>query len=133
MIAFMPLGAFTALFRPLPFEVPNLFGLLAGLENVYLLVLFAVGLKRHGLSWSRQPILLWAATVLLVWGAAYGFASYQNLGTAFRYRAQVAPILLLLGLYLAYAHRLNPQKYQRLKRAPEPPGQDQPPARDTEN
>ncbi len=133
MIAFLPIGTFTALFRPLPFEVPNTFGTLAGLENAYLLALFVVGLSRHGLRWFRQPILLWAVTALLVWGAAYGFASYQNLGTSFRYRAQVAPILLLLGLYLAYAHRLNPQKYQRLKFAPEPPSQDQPPAPDPES
>ena len=133
MIAFMPIGAFTALFRPLPFEVMNPFGLLAGLENTYILLLFVVGLMRHDLGGFRSPVLLWALTTLFVWGAAYGFASYQNLGTAFRYRAQVVPILLLLALYLTYARHLYSEKYQRLKLAPEPQSQDQPPARNTEN
>ena len=37
MIAFMQIGSFTALFRPLPFEVPNAFGMMAGLENGFIL------------------------------------------------------------------------------------------------
>ncbi len=130
MIAFLPVGSFTALFRPLPFEVPNAFGMLAGLENAFILSLFVVGLMRRGFGWIRQPILLWAVSALLVWGAVYGFASYQNLGTAFRFRVQVAPILLLLGLYLTYAHHLNPQKYLRLKSWPVPPDQAEPASAD---
>ena len=127
MVAFLPIGIFTALFRPLPFEVMNPFGLLAGLENAYILVLFVFGLMRHGLGGLRSPLLLWALTTLLVWGAVYGFVSYQNLGSAFRFRVQVVPILLLLALYLTYARHLYSEKYQRLKFTPEPPGQDQPP------
>ena len=57
---------------------------------------------------------------MFVWGAVYGFASYQNLGTAFRFRVQVVPILLLLGLYLTYAHRLKPPRYLQPK-SPHPP------------
>ena len=133
MIAFMPIGAFTALFRPMPFEVQNTFGLLAGLENVYILGLFVVGLLRRGFGWIRHPVLQWALTTVLVWGAVYGFVSYQNLGTAFRFRAQIVPILLLLGLYLTYAHHLKPQMSQRRKLAPEPPIQDQPPVPDPES
>ena len=130
MIAFMPVGSFTALFRPLPFEVMNAFGMLAGLENAFILSLFVVGLMRRGFGWIRQPILLWAVSALLVWGAVYGFASYQNLGTAFRFRVQVAPILLLLGLYLTYAHHLNPRKFLRLKSWPVPPDQAEPASAD---
>ena len=128
MIAFMPIGAFTALFRPLPFEISNAFGMLAGLENAFLLSLFVVGLMRRGLGCFRQPVLLWALTTLLVWSAVYGFASYQNLGSAFRFRVQVVPILLLLGLYLTYAHHLGHRRYLGLKFGPVPPSQDQPPA-----
>jgi hypothetical protein len=125
MITFMPIGSFTALFRPLPFEVPNAFGLMAGIENLFMLSLFVIGIWRRGFGWIRQPILMWALSALLVWGAIYGFASYQNLGTAFRFRAQVAPILLLLGLYLTFAHRLNPKQNLRLLAWPVPPGQDE--------
>lgn len=110
MIVFAPIGAFTALFRPLPFEVPNAFGLMAGTENAILLGLVVIGLMRRGFGWIRQPILLWAAGSLLVWGTIYGFVSYQNLGTAFRFRTQIAPILLLLGLYLTYSHMLDPDR-----------------------
>ena len=128
MIAFMPIGAFTALFRPLPFEVPNAFGLMAGLENMYILVLFVVGLLRGGIGRLRQPILLWALITLLVWGATYGFVSYQNLGSAFRFRVQVVPILLLLGLYLTYAPRLAPPRFIRPGSPPAPAGDARPPA-----
>jgi hypothetical protein len=114
MIAFMPLGSFTALFRPLPFEVLNPFGMLAGAENDYILALIVIGLMRNGFGWIRQPILLWAVSAVVVWGTVYGFASYQNLGSAFRFRAQIAPILLLFGLYLTYAQNLNPRNLVRL-------------------
>ena len=133
MIAFMPIGSFTALFRPLPFEVLNAFGIMAGLENAFILSLFVIGFFRRGFGWARQPILLWAVSVLLVWGAAYGFASYQNLGTAFRFRAQVGPILLLLGLFLTYAHHLDPRKSLLLKFEPLSPNSDQPPAPNPES
>lgn len=118
MIAFMPIGAFTALFRPLPLEIPNAFGLLAGIENAYLLSLVLIGLMRRGVGWLGTPVLLWAATTLIVWGAVYGFVSYQNLGTAFRFRVQVVPILLLLGLYLAYSHHLRPAASRRSRFGP---------------
>jgi hypothetical protein len=120
MIAFMPIGSFTALFRPLPFEVPNAFGMMAGLENAFILSLFVIGIRRRGFGWLRQPILLWAVSAVLIWGAIYGFASYQNLGTAFRFRAQVVPILLLLGLYLTFAHHLTLQRSPRLVPMPSP-------------
>jgi hypothetical protein len=115
MVVFLPIGSFAALFRPLPFEIPNAFGAMAGLENFFILSLFVVGFMRRGIGWVRQPILLWAAIALLVWSAVYGFASYQNLGSAFRFRTQVAPILLLLGMYLSYAHLLTPDMPLRLK------------------
>jgi hypothetical protein len=118
------------LFRPLPLEVLNPFGLLAGLENAFILTLFVVGLMRHGLGWFRQPILLWALITLLVWAAAYGFASYQNLGSAFRFRVQVAPILLLLGLYFTYSHRLELPRYLRPRSQPAPADETQPPEAD---
>lgn len=119
MISFLPVGSFTALFRPLPFEITNLFGTMAGLENGIILLLFVVGIFLRGFGWLRQPVLLWAATVLLVWSAIYGFASYQNLGTAFRFRAQVVPILLLLGMYLAFPHLAGTAATHEVRPRPE--------------
>jgi hypothetical protein len=133
MIAFLPYGSFTALFRPLPFEIPNAFGIMAGLENAFILSLFAIGLTRRGFGWIRHPILFWAVATLVVWSAAYGFASYQNLGTAFRFRAQVTPILFLLGFYLTYGHHLGTRGYLELKFGPIFSNQHQPPVPDPES
>jgi hypothetical protein len=101
MVAFIPLGVFTALFRPLPGEVLNPFGLMAGAENALLLALLMVILLRGRWRRLRDPILAWAALVVLVWAAIYGFISYQNLGSGFRFKAQIMPILLLLLVALA--------------------------------
>ena len=87
---------------------------------------------RRGFGWISHPILFWAVATLVVWSAAYGFASYQHIGTAFRFRAQVVPILLLLGLYLTYEHRLGSPGYLGLKFGPVSPSQDQPSAPDQE-
>ncbi|TGO02911.1 hypothetical protein PN36_16440 [Candidatus Thiomargarita nelsonii] len=102
MLAFMPIGSFTALFRPLPGEILNPFGLLAGFENFILLFLFILALKRT--QWKEikeEPILLWAIATVIVWGTIYGFVSYQNLGSAVRFKLQILPILLALLVYLA--------------------------------
>lgn len=112
MVAFMPIGIFTALFRPLPGEVLNPLGMIAGIENLVLLGLFVLGIQKRGFGWLKTPILLWAVFLLLAWGTVYGFVSYQNLGTAFRFRIQVALILFLLGLYLYMGDRLTKRRWQ---------------------
>lgn len=101
MIRFLPLGIFTALFRPLPGEVMNPFGLLAGLENLLLLGLAVVALVRLRLRALADPLVVWALAWVLAWAALYGFVSYQNLGTAVRFKLQILPVLLLLSLHLA--------------------------------
>lgn len=100
VLAFMPLGMFTALFRPLPGEVLNLFGVLAGLENFLLLILFFRafrGMRRRELN---NPLILWAILFVLSWAGVYGLISYQSFGTAVRFRLQILPVLLCLLLYL---------------------------------
>lgn len=101
MVRFAPYGAFTALFRPLPGEVMNPFGMLAGLENVVLLALVAAAALRTRLRTLRRPLVLWAAVLVAVWASVYGFISFQNLGTAVRFKLQILPVLLLLLLYLS--------------------------------
>lgn len=100
MIAFMPLGIVTALFRPLPGEVLNLFGFLAGAENVLLIVMLIRAWRRSRLADFKDPIILWALLVVLVWASIYGFVSYQNMGSAVRFRLQVMPFMLALMAYL---------------------------------
>ena len=42
IFAFFPWGAFTALFRPFPWELPSLIGIAAGLENILLLTFLSI-------------------------------------------------------------------------------------------
>ena len=100
LITFIPFGAFTALFRPLPGEVLNPFGLLAGLENLLLLFLLSLAALRTRWKDFQNPLVLWATLLVLTWATVYSFISFQNLGAAVRFKLQILPILLGLLLYL---------------------------------
>ncbi len=106
IIAYVPKGSFTALFRPLPGEVLNSFGQLAGIENMILLILLLLSLIRIYHHWRelQDPLVIWAILLLLTWSTLYGFVSY-NLGTMVRYKIQILPVLLGLLLYLARTRR----------------------------
>jgi hypothetical protein len=95
-----PEKVFIAFFRPLPGDVPNLFGTLAGFENLVLLLLSAWALLRLRLRYFRNPMFLWATVLLLTWGLAYSVIAYKDLGTAVRFKLQVLPILLGMIGYL---------------------------------
>ncbi len=107
LVRFLPVGMFTALFRPLPGEVNNLFGALAGLESLCLLGLAAVAAVRDGWRDLANPLIQWAGVFVLTWSAVYSVLSYQNLGTAVRFRLQVLPVLL--GLLVALARSRGPR------------------------
>lgn len=96
MIGFLPIGVFTALYRPLPGEVATVFGTLAGLENAILLaatVRLAMPMWRVGV---RSLLGRWLVVVVLFWAVMYAFASYHNAGDAVRFKLQVLPFLLVL-------------------------------------
>lgn len=96
VITFLPIGAFTALFRPLPGEVMNMFGLLASIENALLLGMLVWGSFYWERSLLRDRLYVTLCVLVVIWAMAYGFASYQNLGTAVRFKAQILPALLLV-------------------------------------
>ena len=100
MILFAPLGVVSALFRPLPGEIPNVFGFLASLENVAMIWLTVTAFRRSRLRDLADPVLLWAIALVLAWSLVYGFICYSNAGTGVRYRFQIFPILLGAVLYL---------------------------------
>lgn len=100
LVAFAPLGVFTILFRPLPGEVPSPFGLLAGVENVALLLLAFRAVARSKLAVLRQAPVLWSFAILSMWSAIHAIAVFQNLGTASRLKLQITPLLIGLLLYL---------------------------------
>jgi hypothetical protein len=102
MLKFAPVGMFTALFRPLPGEVMNPFGLLAGFENFFLLGFVLRAMSQFGAKRSKlkEPIVQWAIMLILVWSFIYGFVSFQNLGSGARFKLQILPVMLCLLVYL---------------------------------
>jgi hypothetical protein len=112
ILSFLPLGMFTALFRPLPGEINSVFGILAGVENLILLLFLVRGVKLKWDHWHATPqyektVIYWSAATLVAWAAIYGFVSYQNLGAAFRFRLQATPMLLILLIFLNRRGRLT--------------------------
>lgn len=99
-----PLALFKALFRPMPWEVPNVSGMMAGIENVLLLGLFVVGLWRMRVADLRDPVVVTILFTVGFWGLFYGFVT-SNLGTIFRYKLQIAPMLFFLLVHLARKRR----------------------------
>lgn len=100
MIAFWPLAVFTTLFRPLPGEVLNPFGLLAGVENIILIIFFCSTVKQTRWETWKNPVVIWMSLLILTWASIYGFYSSANLGAAVRFKLQILPIFLGLLFYL---------------------------------
>jgi len=100
LLLFTPQTVFIAYFRPLPGDIPNLFGWLAGFENLGLLALSAMALLRIRLRHFRSHLFVWAFALLGTWGLAYSVIAYKDLGAAVRYKLQIIPILLGVIGYL---------------------------------
>jgi hypothetical protein len=98
-LLFLPLGIFNTLFRPLPGELLHIFGLLAGIENIFLLGLLFFAIKRIRLRDLWNPIVLWAVTLVFTWATLYALVSF-NMGTTVRYKIQILLVLVCVLLYL---------------------------------
>jgi hypothetical protein len=99
VIKYAPSGIFTALFRPLPWDMPGLLGLLSGMEGLLLLYLFFRAMYRTRLKELNDPIVVWGVVLVLSWAMLYGFA-IQNFATGLRWKTPILPIFLGLLLYL---------------------------------
>jgi hypothetical protein len=111
LVLFTPESMFIAYFRPLPGDVPNLFGWFAGFENLVLLAVSIWALLRVRLIYFRQPLFLWSLALLLSWGLAYSILSYKDLGSAARYKLQILPILLgVIGFLLRQPSISRPER-----------------------
>jgi hypothetical protein len=92
-----PLAVFTVLFRPLPFEAPNLQAMLTALEGLLLLGL-AVRYRRrlYGLlsNLRRRPYVGLCLVYTLLFG--FAFSQISNFGIIARQRVQVLPFAVVL-------------------------------------
>jgi hypothetical protein len=102
IIKFIPVGGFTAMFRPLPGEINNPFGIIAGFENFFMLLCICFYFYKRGLSELDHAFGRYLLITPLVWSSIYGFFSYQNLGTAVRFKLQILPFLLILAYRVAF-------------------------------
>lgn len=113
VLMFIPIGATTALFRPLPFEINNLFGLFAGFENGAIIFFLVRALLRHPKKLLDNFASRLAVVTTAIWAAFYGFISYQNMGSAVRFRLQILPYLILL-FWLESRPKLEESRISRI-------------------
>jgi hypothetical protein len=100
----LPEGIFTALFRPLPLELRNIFGHLQGIDNLVLLLLMIVGVIRTKLRELADPIAIWTLLFIFLWASVYGLVTH-NYGSLVRYKLQILPVFLTVLLYFARPRR----------------------------
>jgi hypothetical protein len=96
IIKFVPMGVFTALFRPLPGEINNIFGIFSGLENMLLLYVVLRTLYLANIKKCISSATVYLSVFILSWSLLYCTISYQNLGTAVRFKLQILPALVIL-------------------------------------
>ncbi|MDB2426114.1 hypothetical protein N9W41_01065 [bacterium] len=100
----LPKGAFTALFRPLPGEINNPFGIMSGLENLALLFFTISYILKYNIRLLKNNFLLYNVLTIFVWTSIYAYISSQNLGTAVRFKLQVLPFMLLLPYFAQHIY-----------------------------
>lgn len=116
LVAVAPLGAFTALFRPMIFEAHNPFALAAALDNTFLLILAIYAFARSRLREFAQPEILWMSIFVLLWSTMYGLGS-GNMGAISRFKIQVLPTFITLLVYMARKRMQQPESVLAKKHA----------------
>ena len=120
LLLFAPQGLFDTFFRPLPGDVDNVFGWMAGFENTGLLLLSMWAAFRFRPVYLRNPVFFWSIALLLTWGLAYSIITHKDLGTAVRFKLQILPILLGTVGYLLHHARTAPLRSLSRQAKPAP-------------
>lgn len=87
---------FTTLFRPMIYEVTNIFMLISSIENIILLYFVAKYIVLRPLEIIQNRHLKIMILFVFVWSLIYVVISPTNLGVAVRFKLQVLPILLVV-------------------------------------
>tara|TARA_B100000963_G_scaffold360636_1_gene392292 strand:+ start:2458 stop:3789 length:1332 start_codon:yes stop_codon:yes gene_type:complete len=103
MISLAPMAIFTALYRPLPWEIGSPMMIISALENILLIVVSIFLLIRlNPISFLKiilkEPFLLFAFTFSFVFAFGVGIAS-TNFGALVRYKIPLMPFFFT-GLYI---------------------------------
>lgn len=103
---------FTSLYRPMPWDIRNLFTALAAIENV---LLFYLTYKYIFKNWKliyNNKYLKFFILLIFSWSLLYVIISPTNLGVAVRFKLQVLPAMLIL---IGAAIAMSKQKEKKLK------------------
>ena len=93
---------FTALFRPMIWDIRNPFTALAAVENVILLYLVYKYIFRYWRQIYSNKYLKFLILFIFSWSLLYVIISPANLGGAARFKLQVLPaMLILIGVAMA--------------------------------
>jgi hypothetical protein len=95
----LPWALVSGLFRPFFWEAGNVFQLIAGFENLVLIVIFLMSLPALPAAMkSDNRILIWAIIVYVTILCAFLALSTPNFGTLSRYRIGFLPYFLVIAL-----------------------------------
>lgn len=92
---YLPYGMFSSVFRPLPLEVPNIFGWVTGILNLCLLLAVLWSLAFGAISRRTAGALGFIGLICLIWAGIYGFISPANFGMGARFQLQILPFILM--------------------------------------
>jgi len=87
---------FTTLFRPMPWDIKNIFTLIASIENIFLLYFFTKFIIFKFSIVVSNKYILFLFLFLFCWSLLYVVISPTNLGAAIRFKVQVLPIILII-------------------------------------
>lgn len=92
---FVP-NAFTAIFRPLPFDITSPLILLAAVENSFLLYFFYKYILKEWSAVMTNPSTKFLLLFIFSWSLFYAIISPGNLGMAIRFKLQILPAMLMI-------------------------------------
>ncbi len=105
-----PLKIFTFLFRPMFFDVRNLNGLIAALENLILLIVFIKAMRNSPVkAFRKAPLVIKGLVFFLFIGTVAFSQSLGNLGIMIRMRNMFLPSMLIFLMWC-----FSYQKEQRI-------------------
>ena len=107
MLLYVP-NSFTAIFRPMVWDVKNLFSLVASIENTALLFLSVKYVVFRFAHIYRIKHVMFLLVFIISWTIPYSIISSGNLGAAVRFKLQILPlILIIIGVFRHNRMRLT--------------------------
>lgn len=112
-----PLKVFTFWFRPLFFDVRNLNGLIASVENLILLVIFIKAMRSNPIQAFRAaPFIIKGLVFFLIVGTLAFSQSLGNVGIMIRMRNMFLPgIMIYLMWVFSYQQQVTQEYIQQIK------------------